>query len=166
MRWLKPPMINADMNKKIYTDNKDRIHTDNIGGNPPKIRENLLYGELTYMIRKAIFNVYNILGSGHKEQVYQKALTKELDDLEIPYKREVALDVKYKGESVGNYRPDFVINDEVILELKAVEFMPKSYETQLIHYLKTTGFQLGLLVNFGATKLYIKRIIWTGGNHS
>ena len=130
-----------------------------------RINTDLLHADLTYGIRRAIFNVYNGLGFGHKEKVYQKALIQELQELNIPFKREVSLNVKYKGEDVGNYRPDFVIDDKVIVELKAVEFMPKSYETQLIHYLKTTGFQLGLLVNFGATKLYIKRLIWSGHEH-
>lgn len=123
----------------------------------------LIYADLTYKIRGCIFNVYNTLGYGHKEQVYHKALSKELTELKISYKTESALAVKYKGEIVGNYRPDLVIEGKIILELKAVEFMPKIYETQLIHYLKTTGFQLGLLVNFGAPKLYIKRLVWTGG---
>ena len=67
----------------------------------------------------------------------------------------------YKGTDVGNYRPDLVVEDKIILELKAVEFMPKTFETQLINYLKTTGYKLGLLVNFGAPKLYIKRLVWT-----
>ena len=123
----------------------------------------LIYADLTYRLRGAVFAVYNTLGSGHKEQVYQKALAKEMTELQIPYQREVSLNVSYKGEPVGNYRPDFVVDDKVIIELKAVEFMPKVYETQLVHYLKTTGFQLGLLVNFGAPKLQIKRLVWTGG---
>lgn len=121
----------------------------------------LIYADLTYKVRGAIFNVYNSLGHGHKEEVYQKALAKELKEEEISYKREEKLPVKYKNEIVGSYRPDFVIEDKVIIELKAVEFMPKSYEEQLIHYLKTTGFSLGLLVNFGRPKLEIKRLVWT-----
>jgi len=63
---------------------------------------------------------------------------------------------------VGNYRPDFVVDGKVILEIKSVEFMPQSYELQLIHYLKTTGYQVGLLVNFGSPRLVIKRFVWTG----
>lgn len=136
----------------IYTDKK-QINTD------------LLYAELTYKIRGAIFSVYNSLGYGHKEQVYQKALEKELININLPFKREVNLNVKYKDETVGSYRPDFVIDEKVILELKAVEFMPKTFETQLLHYLKTTGFQLGLLINFGSPRLVIRRLVWTGGNH-
>ena len=131
------------MNKQICTDRK------------------LLYEDLTYKVRGAIFNVYNELGFGHKESIYQKALIKEFEALNIPYKQEVGLDVRYKGNIVGKYRPDFVIEDKIIIELKSVEFMPKSYEEQLVHYLKTTGFSLGLLVNFGSNRLYIKRLIWT-----
>lgn len=121
----------------------------------------LIFADITYKVRGAIFAVYNELGYGHKEEVYQKALAKELESLVIPYQREKSLTVKYKEEHVGNYRPDFVIDDKVIVELKAVEFMPKTFETQLLHYLKTTGYQLGLLVNFGAPRLVIKRLVWT-----
>jgi GxxExxY protein len=126
-----------------------------------QIHTDYLHAELTYRIRGALFTVYNSLGFGHKEQVYHKALIKEFTELNIPYKQEMKLEVRYKGQAVGNYRPDFVVEDKVIIEIKAVELMPKSYETQLINYLKTTRFELGLLVNFGAPKIAIKRIIWT-----
>lgn len=121
----------------------------------------LLYADLTYKIRKAAFNVYNELGFGHKESIYQKALEKELKEAKIPYKKEMSLAVNYKGEKVGNYRPDFIIDDKIIIEIKAVAFMPKEFETQLINYLKSTKYQLGLLINFGSSKLQIKRLIWT-----
>ena len=133
-------MINTDTNKKIYTD--------------------LLYADITYKVRGAFFNVYNELGFGHKEQVYQKALVKEFTELTIPFKRELNIKVKYKGEAVGNYIPDFVIDEKIVIEIKAVEWMVKSFETQLLHYLKSTGFKLGILVNFGSPKLYIKRLIY------
>lgn len=135
----------------IHTDLKTKINTDN----------KLIYADITYKIRGAIFSVYNSLGYGHKEQVYQRALEKEFEANKLPFKREVSLNVNYKNEVVGNYRPDFVVEDKVILELKAVEFMPKTFETQLLHYLKTTGYQLGLLVNFGSSRLVIKRLVWT-----
>ncbi len=126
----------------------------------------LIYADTTYRLRKAIFAVYNTLGFGHKEEVYQKALAKEFTLLDISFSREKTLQVMYKNEPVGAYRPDFIINDLIILELKAVDFMPKVFETQLLHYLKSTGFLLGLLVNFGGSKLYIKRVIWTNPDKS
>lgn len=137
----------------------DRIYTD-------RNNTDLLYEDLTYKVRGAIFAVYNGLGYGHKEDVYQKALVKELAIQSISFTRETPLKVSYKGEIVGNYRPDFVIEDKIILELKATEFIPKVFEAQLLHYLKTTGFSLGLLVNFGAPKVIIKRFIWTNQHES
>lgn len=136
------PNSNQPPNQSIYADSK------------------LIFADLSYKVRGAIFEVYNTLGSGHKEQVYQKALEKEFEERNISYKKEKNLDVNYKGKKVGNYRPDFVVEEKIIIELKAVEFVPKSYEEQLIHYLKTTGFIVGLLVNFGQPKLYIKRLVW------
>lgn len=136
---------------------KKQISTDKIRENHPT----LLYADLTYEIRGAIFEVYNQLGYGHKEQFYQKALLKEFEERNIPFKREVPLKVTYKGEKVGNYRPDFVIDGKIIVELKAVSLMPNASETQLIQYLKATGFELGILVNFGTPKLYIKRFVNT-----
>lgn len=121
----------------------------------------LLYADLTYKIRKGIFNVFNELGYGHKEQVYQKSLAKEFDELKISYKREKDINVFYKGNVVGNYRPDFIVEDKIIIEIKAVEFMPKTFEIQLLHYLKATGYSLGMLVNFGTPRLYVKRLILT-----
>ncbi len=124
-------------------------------------KDEFLYRDLTYDIRKAFFNVYNELGSGHKEDVYQKALIQEFNQIQIHYTCEVNLNVYYKGVIVGHYRPDFVIDNKIIIELKAVEFMPKLFEEQLVHYLKSTGYKLGLLVNFGGQRLIIKRLIWS-----
>ena len=127
---------------------------------PKRLVENFLYEELTYKIRRAIFNVYNTLGYGHRESVYQNALAKEFKKQEIPFEREKSLPVLYDGEKVGTYRPDFVVDGKIILELKAAPFIGKGFEKQLIYYLKGTDFKLGLLVNFGANKLQIKRRIW------
>lgn len=135
---------------------KNLINTDK------NLKTQLLYEDITYKIRGAIFDIYNALGSGHKEKLYQNALAKEFDNLKIEYSTESTLKVEYKGKKIGNYRPDFVVEEKIILELKAVEFVTKTYETQILHYLKTTGFKLGLLVNFGSYPLYIRRFVWTG----
>jgi len=124
--------------------------------------DKLLYSELTYKIRGAIYKVYNTLGFGHKEQVYHKALAIELKKSGIEFGDEVALDVRYENQTVGNYRPDFVIDRKILIEIKALPFIGRDAETQMIYYLKGTGYNLGLLVNFGSSKLEIRRKVWTG----
>lgn len=73
----------------------------------------LIYADLTYNVRGCIFSVYNSLGFGHKETVYQKALLKELKDSNIPHEREKSIDVNYKNIKVENYRPDFIIDNDI-----------------------------------------------------
>lgn len=124
----------------------------------------LIYQELTYKIRKGLFNVFNSLGFGHKENIYQKAIEIEFTKLNIPFKSEAELKVSYDGSVIGNYRADFLIDDKIVLEIKALDFLPKSSETQLVNYLKSTGYKLGIIVNFGSPRLYIKRLIWTDLN--
>lgn len=119
----------------------------------------MIHADITYKVRGALFTVFNELGFGHKEQVYQKALEKELKSLRILFKREEHLPVRFKDEMVGSYRQDFVVEEKVIVELKSVAAMVKNFEIQLLHYLKTTGFEVGLLVNFGNPRLYIKRLV-------
>ena len=120
-----------------------------------------LYEDLSYKIRGCAFNIYNTLGFGHKESVYQKALETEFEKLEINFEKEKALPVIYKGKKIGVYKPDFIVEKKIIIELKAVPFMPKNYETQLTHYLKGTNYKLGFLLNFGSQRLDIRRRIWT-----
>lgn len=126
----------------------------------------LIYADLTYLVRKAIFAVYNTLGFGHKENVYQKALEVELADLKVPFETQKKLPVKFKNKSVGSYQPDLIIDGKVIVELKSLSFIPEQLDTQLLQYLKITGFKLGLLVNFGSSKLFIKRLINTNQRKS
>ena len=121
----------------------------------------LLYSDLTYKIRKAVFNVYNTLGYGHKEQIYQKALSEEFNQLNILHKVQPNINVLYKDKNVGHYVPDFLVEGKIIIEIKALEIFPISLEKQIVYYLKGTGYKLGLLINFGSSKLIIKRLIWT-----
>ncbi|MBU1180492.1 GxxExxY protein [Patescibacteria group bacterium] len=121
----------------------------------------LLYEEETYKIRGSIFNVYNTLGFGHKEDVYQKALSIEFKKNNIKFEEQKSLNIIYNSEKVGNYRPDFIADDKIIIEIKATEFTLDKFKKQLKYYLSGTNYQLGLLVNFGSSKLEIHRIIWT-----
>ncbi len=120
---------------------------------------NFLYEDISYKIRGCTFNVYNSLGFGHKESIYQKALAIEFAKIGLNFEKEKTLPIIYEGKRIGTYRPDFVIDNKIIIEIKAVEFMPKSYEIQLIYYLKGTGFRLGFLINFGGIRLDIRRKI-------
>jgi len=110
----------------------------------------LLYGDLTYKIRGAMFAVHTALGPGHKESLYQKALAKEFEARGIPFIREEALSISYRDEKIGVYRPDFIVEDRVIVEIKAVPMLVRHSEVQISYYLRGTGYELGLLVNFGA----------------
>jgi len=121
----------------------------------------LLYEDLSYKIRGCAFRVYNTLGFGHKEKVYQEALAMELEKESLVFKKEPILAIIYQNKKIGTYKPDFVVESKVIVEVKAVPMMPKTYETQLTYYLKSTNFQLGFVINFGSRQLDIRRRIWT-----
>ncbi|MBI4712821.1 MAG: GxxExxY protein [Planctomycetes bacterium] len=119
----------------------------------------LIYKELTFKLRRCIMDVYNHLGPGLKEETYKRALIKEFRDNKIPFVREKIVQVKYKDEIIDEYRIDLIAFDKIILELKAVIEIHPAYEAQLLSYLKVSGLALGLLVNFGSDKLYIKRMV-------
>jgi len=109
------------------------------------------------------FEVSNTLGAGFLENVYEKALCVELERKGLSFHRQKPVVVKYKGVLVGEYITDIIVEDSLLLELKAVSVMSGAYEAQLMNYLKATGLSFGLLLNFGKPKLSIKRMIW---NHN
>lgn len=107
------------------------------------------YAELTHQIIGAFFKVYNALGYGFTEKVYQNALVLELAKLGLAAKSPCAIKVYYEGVEVGEYFADIVVNEVVILELKAVSQLLPEHEAQLLNYLKATTIEVGLLLNFG-----------------
>jgi len=115
--------------------------------------------ELTYQIRGFVFEVNKVLGAGFLEKVYEKALLVELRKRGLKAEGQVPITVKYKGEVVGEYFADIVVEDKVIIELKAVDKLQKIHEAQILNYLKATGYKIGLLVNFTHPKAEIKRFI-------
>lgn len=90
------------------------------------LRADHLYADLTYKGIGAALSVHNTLGPVHKESVYHKALAKEFSQMNIPFQSERTLTVTYRSESVGNYKPDFIIDNKVIVEIKALEFLLKN----------------------------------------
>ena len=120
-----------------------------------------LFEELTYKIRGAIFSVKKQLGLGHKESIYQKALTEELKKEGILFKKEVSIDIKYDSKKIGVYRPDFIIENKIIVELKALPSVGKFEKQQVWHYLKGSDYPLALLINFGREDVQIERFIST-----
>ena len=119
----------------------------------------LLYKDLTYKIIGAALEVHNVLGPGYLEAVYQNALGREFKLRGINYEEQVNLQVKYKDKAVGEYRADYVIDEKVVVEIKAIKRLSEIQEAQLINYLKGTGYKVGLVINFGALSLQHKRRI-------
>jgi GxxExxY protein len=117
----------------------------------------LVYEDLSYRIRGALYEVYNTLGPGFREETYKLALINELQRQGIPVAREVDFEVGYKGITIDLYRADIVVDAKVIIELKAVEQLLPRHTAQLLSYLKASGLQLGPLVNFGKDRLQIVR---------
>ena len=115
--------------------------------------------DLTYKIRGAIFEVNSVLGHGFLEKIYENALMVELKKKKVKAENQVPINVKYKGEVVGEYFADIVVENQVIIELKSIDSLQKVHEAQLLNYLKATGFKIGLLVNFTHPKAEIKRFV-------
>jgi len=121
----------------------------------------LKFADESYRIRGAVFEVYREMGCGFLEAVYQECLEKELRQQEIPFVAQRELVLQYKGETlIQTYRPDFICYDRIIVELKAVKELANEHRAQVHNYLKATGLELGLLVNFGHyPKAEIERIV-------
>ena len=125
----------------------------------PWPKKTMKIDELTYQIRGAIFEVNKVLGHGFLEKVYENALTVELKNRCLNVQSQMPITVQYKGELVGDYVADMVVENEVILELKSIDALKKIHEARLLNYLKATGYKLGMLVNFAHPKAEIRRFV-------
>jgi len=124
------------------------------------MEDKYLLKEECYNVIGCCMEVHNHLGCGFLEPVYQEALSLEFSKQSIPFEKEKLMDVYYKGTLLNKkYIADFLCFNELIVELKAVERLIPEYTGQVLNYLKVTGLKIGLLVNFGTTKLQYKRVI-------
>jgi len=118
----------------------------------------MIYGDKTEKIIQAFYKVYNTLGYGFLEKVYQNALLIELRKMGFQCQSEMLVKVFYDGTIVGDYRADIVVDNCIIIENKAAEVLLEEHEFQLINYLKATEIEVGLLLNFGKRPEFKRKI--------
>jgi GxxExxY protein len=117
----------------------------------------MIHEELTEKILKACFEVSNELGCGFLESVYEKALLIALAEADLKAQSQTPLKVMFRGQTVGEFFPDILVEDTVLLELKAVKTLMPEHLAQVMNYLKATGLEVGFLINFGNPKLEYRR---------
>ncbi|MDD5134068.1 MAG: GxxExxY protein [Phycisphaerae bacterium] len=118
----------------------------------------LKHKELSEKIIAAAYNVHKELGYGFLEKVYKNALAVELGEAGLKYAVEFPLKITYHNIVVGDYSPDIIVDDKIIVEVKAVSKLESVHEVQLVNYLKATGIEVGLLINFGQSVEVKRRI--------
>ncbi len=115
--------------------------------------------KISERVISCVFEVSNELGAGFLESVYEHALCIEMKRNEIAYQRQKPIVVTYKREIVGDYVADIIVENRLLLELKALSGLTRQHEAQVMNYLKATGINVGLLINFGTPKASIRRIV-------
>jgi len=124
--------------------------------------DKLLHKELSYKLRGLFFNIRNTYGPGQKENIYQNLFSEVLKENKIPFEKEKYINIFSPNEKIaGTYKPDFVIDDKIIVEIKSSRYTTKIDEKQLYYYLRNSEYEIGFLVNFSTPTLHIKRIIYT-----
>lgn len=118
----------------------------------------MLHENITDVIIKSFYKVYNRLGYGFLEKVYENALAYELRKCGLQVKSQVSVKVFYDGQEIGEYFADLLIEDCVIVELKVSENLSKAHEAQLLNYLKSTEAEVGLLLNFGPEAQFKRKL--------
>ena len=124
-----------------------------------KIIDDLIYPELSYKIVGCAFEVYNELGFGHAEKIYQKALAISFTKHKLNFKEQVHYPIKFQGELVGKGYCDFLVEEKIIVELKKEDRFSKANIEQVNQYLKSSNLKLGLLINFSKSGAICKRIV-------
>lgn len=123
------------------------------------MNDNYKYSDITDKIIKSYFNVYNKLGFGFLEKVYENSMLIELRKFSINCERQVPIKVYYDQFNVGEYFADIIVENLVIIELKAAESLCEEHEIQLVNYLKATDIEVGLLLNFGKKAEFKRKVL-------
>lgn len=123
------------------------------------IKKEYKYSELTGKIIGAAMEVHRILGNGFQEVIYQRALSIELHKRGLEHEREKEMPLSYKGYDIGTRRVDFFVEGKIMVEIKAVKQLEDVHLAQAINYLEAYKIDIGLLINFGSTKLQFKRVM-------
>jgi len=119
--------------------------------------------ELSYLIMQAAFEVHNELGPGFPESIYDEAMNRELTRRGVSSERQKKVKVNFKGEPLGEFVLDNIANGRIILEYKAVSEIARIHEQQALSYLKATGLELAIVINFGAERVQSSRVVNTKG---
>jgi GxxExxY protein len=121
--------------------------------------QDLVHSELTRAVIGAAMEVHSNLGPGFLESVYEAAMAIELNLIKVPYERQKSIPVMYKGEKAKDFFCDFLVGENVLVEIKALKVITGVEEAQVLNYLKATGLKVGLLINFGEQSLRYKRLV-------
>ncbi|GAB2525991.1 GxxExxY protein [Spirosoma aerophilum] len=123
------------------------------------IKPEYKHSELTGKIIGCAFEVHKVLGNGFQEVIYQRALAIELEECQLVFAREFDMPIFFKGRHIGSRRVDFLIEDKISVELKAISTLIDDHLAQAINYLEAYNLEVGMLINFGAQSLQFKRLI-------
>lgn len=124
-----------------------------------RIDSNIVLPHLSYKIMGVLFKVHNELGPSLLEKYYQRAIASELETQRLAFKKEVPIRIEYQGRSIGRYFLDFIVEDLVVLEIKAEQYYTPKFFKQALAYLEQTNLPLAIIVNFRGDKLRYKRIV-------
>ncbi len=117
------------------------------------------YQEITSLILKSAFQIHNALGCGFLEKVYEKALICELKENKMDFETQKAYEIIYKSKNIGTYIADIVVENKIIVELKVVNFLTTIHKAQVLNYLKASGNEVALILNFAKPRLEYNRVI-------
>lgn len=129
---------------------------------PDYVNKEYPLSDLTGSIIGCALEVHNELGNGFQEVIYQRALEIELKEAGLHFARELEMEISYKGKVIGGRRVDFLVEDQIMVELKAVIQLEDVHLAQAINYLEAYGLKIGLLINFGSRSLDFKRVMKPG----